>query len=318
MGYDAVKAGLRDVSAGLLTPFQENSDIDHEALAGNAVELYDRGIRTFLANANISEYHSLSQSERVAVTRTSVDALPDDATVLAGVGGSTSDAIDMVEAFDDIGVDAMMVMPPDHTYVHERGLLSYYRDLGDAAAAPLVPYVRGFDPSVEFLADLTYLDDVVGVKYALEDLPKFTEAVGEGDESVVWVDGMAEPYALPLWVAGAEGFTAGVSNFRPRIGLALYRALEREDWERAREIQRACQPLMDMRQESGTDNTLPAAISVPVVKAAMRLAGFDAGGVRDPIVGLTEAEQERVERLYEDLVAFETEAPQRTEASQQS
>ena len=55
---------------GLLTPFDDSLDIEHEKLADNARTLYDGGIRTFMAAANISEYHSLSQDERIAHART--------------------------------------------------------------------------------------------------------------------------------------------------------------------------------------------------------------------------------------------------------
>lgn len=306
MAVEKVKQGLRGVAAGLLTPFDDYLEIDHEGLAENAQILYDRGLRTFLANANISEYHSLTRDERVAVTETGVEALPDDAVVLAGVGGSTRGAVDLIESFDDLGVDAMMVMPPDHTYVHERGLLEYYRKLGAAADAPLVPYIRGFDPSVRFLADLSELDDVAGVKYALQDVPKFAAAVSAGDGDAVWVNGLAEPYAPSLWAEGAEGFTAGVSNFAPRIGLALFAALADGDWERARTLRDVCQPIMDFRGETGTDNDLPGAVSVPVVKEGMRHAGLTAGTVREPIVELTDAEKERVADLYAVIDDFET------------
>ncbi|WP_137284553.1 dihydrodipicolinate synthase family protein [Halorussus salinisoli] len=307
MAHAAVKEGLRSVAAGLLTPFDDHLEVDHDALRENARIVYDEGIRTFLACANISEYHSLSHEERIEVTATSVETLPDDATVLAGVGGATPTAIDLASKFDEIGVDAMMVMPPTHTYVHEHGLLDYYRKLGDATDAPLVPYVRGFDPSVEFLSNLTELDDVVGVKYALEDVPKFAEAVASSDD-VVWVDGMAEPYALALWAEGAEGFTAGVSNFEPRIGLALFDALKHGDWERAREIRAVCLPFQNFRSGTGTGNTLPGAVSVPAVKHGMELAGMTGGRVREPIVELTEEEKEQVEALYRKVESFETES----------
>lgn len=296
-----VRQRLRDVAVGLLTPFDENLEIDHGKVAANAESLYDADMRTFLAAANISEYHSLSQAERIASVETVVDALPSDACVLAGVGGSTPDALELIEAYDRVGADAMMVMPPDHTYLHERGLLEYYRKLSAGTDAPLVPYVRGFDPSVEFLADLTRVDGVVGVKYALEDPVKLGEAVRAGDDDAVWVDGLAEPYAVAYWAEGIEGFTAGVSNFRPEVGRALFRALSEEDWERARALRDVCLPYQRFRSETGRNNALPGAVSVPAVKKGLDLAGLDGGDVREPIRPLTSAEEERAEAIYEEL-----------------
>lgn len=303
MAHEDLKDGLRGVAAGLLTPFDDDLEVDHDALAANARALYERGIRTYLASANISEYHSLGRAERIASAGTSVEALPDDAVVLAGVGGSTRDAVELIEAYDDAGVDAMMVMPPDHTYVHERGLLGYYEKLAAATDRPLAPYVRGYHPSVEFLAELTAIEGVAGIKYAIEDAHTLSQAVDAGADDVVWVDGLAEPYAPEFYLAGAEGFTAGVSNFEPRVGLALFDALEAGDFERAAALRDVTLPYQSFRGTKGENNTIPGANSVPAVKKGLELAGLVGGPVREPLVGLSEADERRAEELYDRLVA---------------
>jgi len=301
LSADQVRKRLRGVAVGLLTPFDDSLSIQADCLASNARSLYDEGIRTFLATANISEYHSLSRDERVEHAKVSVEALPDDACVLAGVGGPTADAQELVRTYERLGVDAMMVMPPDHTYIHEQGLLDYYRELGSVTEQPLVPYVRGFEPSVDYLASLTRLDSVVGVKYAIEDPVTLGAGVERGDDDVVWVDGLAEPFAVSYWAEGVEGFSAGVSNFRPEVGLALFDALENENWERARKLRNVCLPLQNLREETGENNTIPGAVSVPVVKKGLELAGLEGGAVREPIRPLGEREEQRVEQLYKQL-----------------
>lgn len=298
-----VRQQLRGVSVGLLTPFDDDLAIDHEKIAANARSLSDADVRSFLTAANISEYHSLTDAERVAVTETSVDALPDETCVLAGVGGPTSDAKALVRAYDRVGADGMMVMPPDHTYVHERGLLEYYRELGSVTDRPLVPYVRGFEPSVDFLAEVTHLEAVVGIKYALEDPVRLGEAIAEGADDVVWVDGLAEPYAVSYWAEGTEGFSAGVSNFRPEIGLALFDALSNGDLDRARRLRNACLPYQQFRSETGTNNAIHGAYSVPAVKKGLELAGLHGGAVRPPIRSLSPEQERRAEDLYERLDA---------------
>jgi len=296
--------GLRGVAAGVLTPFDAALDVDHDAIASNVAFLSERGITTLLAAANISEYHALTHEERIASVETVVDAAPDATTVLAGVGGATRTALDAAAGAEAAGADAAMVMPPDHTYVHESGLLTYYEKLGAGSDLPLVPYVRGFDPSVDFLSDLAALDSVAGVKYAVEDVPKFAAAVAADDTDTVWVDGMAEPYAPSLWLEGAEGFTAGVSNVVPELGLELFDALEQGDWKRAKELRDLAQPFQNFRGRAG-DGNFPGALSVPAVKHAMGLAGMENGDgrVREPIVELTDEEETEVEELYDAVVA---------------
>jgi 4-hydroxy-tetrahydrodipicolinate synthase len=297
-----VKQRLRGVAVGLLTPFDDNSEIEYWKIEENAKSLYDSGVKTFLTAANISEYDSLSQSERVNVAERSVNALPSDACVLAGVGGSTGDAKELIREYDRIGVDAMMIMPPHHTYIHERGLLDYYEGLASATDTPFVPYVRGFDPSVDYLSRLTRLDSVVGIKYALEDAVKLGEAVDAGDDEVVWVDGLAEPYAISYWAEGARGFSAGVSNFRPEVGLELYDALSNGNWDRARRLRNICMPYQNFRDRCGQDNTIPGAVSIPAMKRGLDLAGLYGGeNVRAPLRPLAPEEAEQTAELYDQL-----------------
>ena len=298
---DEVRARLRGVAVGLLTPFDDDLEIEHYKITENARTVYDSGIRTYLATANISEYHSLSHDERVATTRTSVDALPSDACILAGVGGSTEYARRLIREYDRVGVDAMMIMPPDFTYLHEQGLLEYYRKLDAVTETPLVPYVRGFDPSIRYLAELTRIDGIVGIKYALPDAVKLGAGVAAGADDVVWVDGLAEPFSISFWAEGAEGFSAGVSNFRPEVGLELFDALTNEDWERARALRNICLPYQNFREEAGEDNEIEGAISVSAVKKGLDLAGLYGGKVREPICSLSAAEERQAEELYNQL-----------------
>lgn len=299
----AVKDSLRGVCVGLLTPFDEDGNIEHEKLHENARSIYDQGIRTFLSAANISEYHSLSQAERIDVVRTGVDALPDDACVLAGAGGNIADAHALIEQYEEIGVDVIMVMPPEHTYIHEQALLDYYRELVSVTDRPIVPYVRRVNPSAEYLAELTRIDGVVGIKYALEDPVKLGAGIAHGSDDVIWIDGLAEPYAVSYWAEGVEGFSAGVSNFRPEVGLALYDALVAENWERARTLRNVCIPYQWFRNGTGEKNQIPGAISVSAVKKGLELAGLHGGSVRKPIRSLTNQEERRAERLYAELDA---------------
>ncbi|MFB6102094.1 MAG: dihydrodipicolinate synthase family protein [Haloplanus sp.] len=300
---------LSDLITGLVTPFDEELNVDHAALAENARALSAHDVGAFFVCSNVGEYHSLSHEERVAVTETGVDALPSDTTVLAGAGGSTKTVIELGTAYESLDVDVLLVMPPDHTYVHERGLLDYYRKIGDNVALPLVPYLRGFDPSPGFVADLTTLDSVVGIKWALRDLPKFATAVDRGADDIVWINGLGEQYAIAFHSEGASGMASGIGNFDPSVGRALYDALDRGALERAREIRNATIPFMRFREETGAANTLPAANSIPVVKAGLEFAGLTGGRVREPLMELTDGEHERAGRLYRELQSLVGDGP---------
>jgi 4-hydroxy-tetrahydrodipicolinate synthase len=292
---------LADVAAGVLTPFDpETGEIRHDQMAENARWLYEGGLRVFLACANISEYHSLTHEERIETAATVADAIPGDGTVLAGAGGDIPGAVDLARAHQDNGADGIMVMPPDHIFKHEEGLVRYYHRIADAVDVPLVLYNRGVEMSVDLLERVTAHENIPAVKWAIHDVELFAKATARID-GVTWICGMAEPPAPAYYLEGAAGFSAGVTNFEPRLGLALFDALEAGDWDRARELRDAAQPLMDLRSDPGPHNTYPGGNSVQVVKRGLENAGQYGGGVREPLVELSPEETERVDRLYEDL-----------------
>jgi len=168
----------------------------------------------------------------------------------------------------------------------------------------LVPYVRGFEPAPETIAETAALPFVAGMKYALHDVERLARAMAASDGDAVWLEGMAEAMAPALWAEGIEGFSSGVGNFRPEITLGLLEALRDGDWERARRIRNACLPFQRLRSETGANNTVPGGVSVPAVKVGLEEAGLYRGPVREPLAELSDADEQRARELYRDIEAF--------------
>lgn len=302
MDHGSLEEDLRSVGFTNPTPFDEGGEtVRHDALERNLEAIVDAGGRLIIPCGNTGEYYSLSHEERVAVVETTVEAVGDAASVLAGVGGSTKTALDLIERYEGVGADGVMVMHPVHTYVHERGIETYYRRLVEATDLGVVLYKRGPELTHDHLAALAEYDNVVGVKYADNDVKAFS-AAASSIPGVVWSNGIAERFAPSFAIEGAEGYTTGIGNFVPEATLALLDALRAEEWERAREIRDVLRPYEDLREETGADNGLAAANNVPAVKFGMELAGLYGGPVREPLVDLSEADRDRA-RAYYDRIA---------------
>jgi 4-hydroxy-tetrahydrodipicolinate synthase len=196
-----------------------------------------------------------------------------------------------------------MLMPPDHTFLHRDGLIEYYEQIGAATELPLVPYLRGLDLDSATVARVAECSNVVAVKYALEDVTCFARALEQSEADVVWINGMAEPYAPSLWAEGARGFTSGVGNFRPSLSLALYRALEAGDWDRARTLRNATLAFQSFRAGAGSGG-FPGANSVPALKIGLESVGLYGGPVRPPLAGLSEADERRARDLADEVGDF--------------
>ena len=299
--YAGLRAAFRDVAFTTATPFTDGGDeVDHEALAANLRAIRDAGARLFIPCGNTGEYYALTDEERIAVVEAHVDAVggDDEVTIVGGLNGSVPTARDLADAYAAAGADAVMVMHPDHTYAHEEGLIDYYEAIADHTDLGVVLYKRGPDVSRRVLTTVVERENVVAVKFAVDDVTEFSRTIADAEGEATWVNGIAERYALAFAVEGAEGFTTGIGNFVPEATLALQDAIRAEDWERARELRDLLRPYEDLREETGANNHIANANNVPAVKYGMELAGLTGGPLRAPLVGLSDADRERAEEYY--------------------
>jgi 4-hydroxy-tetrahydrodipicolinate synthase len=302
MAYESLKDDLRDVAFTNPTPFGEDGEmILHDELASNIEYVRNAGARLIVPCGNTGEYYSLSNDERVAIVETTTEAFEGAGSVVGGVGGSTKNAKMLADRYADVGADAIMVMHPVHTYVHEDGILDYYQSLVDHTDLGVVLYKRGAELTHEHIRVLSERENVVAVKYAVNDISAFSEGVRTTPGNIVWINGIAERFAPSFSVEGAEGFTTGIGNFIPQKVLALQDALDDGDLTRAKKIRDLLRPYEDLREETGSNNRFSSANNVPAVKYGLELAGQYGGSVREPLVALSEDDQKRAEEYYEAI-----------------
>ena len=307
MDYQTLREGFHDVGFTTATPFTDDGgDVNHDALAANLGALIDAGASLFIACGNTGEYHALTHAERVAIVRTHAETVDDAGIIVGGAGGSLREVHQLTEAYESAGAHAVMIMHPRFTFAHERGLLEYYREIADSTSLGVVVYKRGHDLDDAIIEELTTLENVVAIKYAVNDIKSFSAAVEGSPGEVAWLNGIAERFAPAFALEGAVGFTTGIGNFAPLASLALFDALETGDLQRAKDIRNVIRPYENLREAPGVDNTLTAANNVPAVKYGQDLAGLEGGVPRLPLVPLDDADRARADQYFEKIQTLDT------------
>ena len=294
-----IREHLADVGFTIPTPFSDDTtEILYEELKKNVQRLLAANGKLIIPCGNTGEYYSLTREERIGVAEATVDAVGDRGSVVAGVGGSTKTVQQLLASYEDIGVDGAMIMYPRHTYVHAQGLKQYYYRILDSTELDIVLYKRGSKLSNDTIIELSNHRQVVGVKYAVNDIDGFARVVNQGCNDVVWIDGLAERFAPAFGLEGADGLTTGIGNFIPEAILALYDAIDRRDWKGAQNLRDLVQPYEALREEPGIENGFPSANNVPAVKFGLELSGYYGGPVREPLVELADEDKQRAENYY--------------------
>jgi 4-hydroxy-tetrahydrodipicolinate synthase len=309
MSTESTKSALRGVGFTIPTPFSEDGDqVRHDAIRQHVGSLSETGARLFVPCGNTGEYYALTNEERIGVVEATVEAADREASVVAGLGGSTKTAKFLASEYQRAGADAVMIMHPGHTYMSEAGLLDYYREIVEATDLDVVIYKRGPEVTKDILVELSGINNVVGIKYAVNDVDAFSDVVRSATDDVVWITGVAERFAPSFALEGAEGFTTGLGNFLPEPSLELQEAIADEDWERALQIRDALRPIEELRDETDDSPVFGSAKNVPVVKCGMELCGFYGGPVRNPLRSLSTSDRDRLEGLIERANAIPTES----------
>jgi 4-hydroxy-tetrahydrodipicolinate synthase len=267
---------LTGISGILVTPFDDRGDIAPQ----NLVPILDRalaaGVHMPVVNGNTGEFYALTVEEACVMVAEVAGLVAGRAPLLAGVGRGVRDACRLARASADAGATALMIHQPPDPFVSPRGTVDYIKAVSDAAGLPIMLYMRNDAIGTAAIADLCAVDGVKGVKWATPNPLKLAAAIAACDPSIVWVGGLAEVWAPPLYAVGARGFTSGLINVWPERSVAIHAALDDGDYAGANHLIAGMRAFEDIRAEemNGTN--------VTAVKAALLAQGLNCGPTRPP------------------------------------
>lgn len=121
----------------LVTPFDEQGRIDEESLRRLIDFDIDAGVHG-LGVALGSEVFKLSEAERDQVIRTVVDQVRQRVPVVINTGAPGTDlAVFYSRRAEELGADAVMVIPPSFMPAGPAEVLEYYQAISDAVSIPI-------------------------------------------------------------------------------------------------------------------------------------------------------------------------------------
>jgi 4-hydroxy-tetrahydrodipicolinate synthase len=260
-----------------VTPFAEDGSVDTGCYSRLVTRLLDGGVTAVTPNGNTGEFYTLTPQERQLVLETCTRAAAERAVVVAGVGFDVQTAAAEARAARQAGAHAIMIHQPVHPYLSPAGWVEY--NAAVASAVPelgVLPYLKSRMITGGHIAELAdRAPNVIGLKYSVDDPVHFAATRADaGGDRLLWIAGLAEPWAPAYWQAGARGFTSGLANVAPQVALDLLAALRsgdgvQEAWLRVRRFE-------ELRARGG------AADNVAVVKEALHQRGLCRRDVRPP------------------------------------
>jgi 4-hydroxy-tetrahydrodipicolinate synthase len=296
-----LRKALAGISGILVTPFDAQDRLAPQKLKPIVDRAVRAGVHALVANGNTGEFYGLTTREAETMVHAAAEHNAKRAVLIGGVGRSIHDAIALTKASRDAGAEALMVHQPPDPFVAPRGVVSYVQRIAEAGGGlPIMLYLRNDGIGLDAIEKLCAVPGVAGVKWACPTPLKLAEAIRRRPD-IVWVDGLAEPWAPPFYAVGARGFTSGLINVWPEHSVAIHAALDAGDYDGARKLIQVMAPFEELRAEEQNGS------NVTIVKAALQSIGEDCGATRPPSAWPPSGAQ--LERLRQVLAAWGRKEP---------
>lgn len=295
---------LKDVlSSGLLsfplTDFDANGDFRPDTYAKRLEWLAPYGATALFAAGGTGEFFSLEASEYRAIIKTAVDTCQGSVPILAGVGGSTRQAIAYAQEAERLGAKGLLLLPHYLTEASQDGVAAHVEAVCKAVKIGVVVYNRNvcrLQPQhLEQLAERC--PNLVGYKDGLGDIELMVAIRRRLGDRFSYLGGLptAEVYAAAYKALGVPVYSSAVFNFIPKTAVQFYEAIARDDHATVGKlIDDFFLPYLEIRNRC-------AGYAVSIVKAGARIAGYDAGPVRTPLTDLKQDEYEKLAALMDKL-----------------
>lgn len=274
----------------LITPFKDG-EIDWKAFDQFVEWQIEQGSHGLVPCGTTGESPTLSHEEHNAIVERCVQIVKQRIPVIAGTGSnSTREAITLTQHAKDAGADAALVVTPYYNKPTQEGMYQHFKAIHDAVSIPIVIYnIPGrciIDMSVETMARLAELPNIVGVKDATNDLGRPVTVRREIGPDFCQLSG--EDATAPAFLAqGGVGCISVVANIAPALSAEMHEAWQAGNLERFAEIRDLLDPLAnDLFCES---NPAP-------VKYAASVLGLCTDQVRRPLLPASDEARAKVNR----------------------
>ena len=193
------------------------------------------------------ESATMSAEEQRRVIQITVEAAAGRVPVIAGCGSNNvAHAIEYLHAAKDVGADAALVVMGYYNRPSQAGMIAAFRALSDASALPIIVYnIPGravVDISVETLAEIAKLPNIIGVKDATGNLGRVSDQRLKCGEDFIQLSGNDDT-ALAFNAMGGVGCISVTANVAPRLCSDFQKAMRDGHWDEALKFQDRLFPL---------------------------------------------------------------------------
>ena len=283
-------------NVALITPFKNNG-LDEEAYIKLIHFHIDNGTNGLVPAGTTGESPTLSHDEHQRVIDLCIKESNGKIPVIAGTGSnSTEEAISLTSHAEKAGANGALIVTPYYNKPTQEGLYQHYKAINDKCGIPIIIYnIPGrsvIDMSVDTMARLFELKNIVGVKDATGDLDRVNQTLEKMGKDFIQLTGN-DDNAFEFNKRGGVGAISVTANIAPKLCSDFQKFSKSDTDNEMREAERLDKILQPVHHSMFVEsNPSP-------VKYAAKLLGLCDDNVRLPLVKVTDTTKEIVKKALQ-------------------
>ena len=278
-------------NVALITPFK-NNELDEE----NYIKIINfhikNGTHGLVPAGTTGESPTLNHKEHEKVIELCIKEANGKLPVIAGTGSnSTEEAVALTKHAEKAGANGALIVTPYYNKPTQEGLYQHYKSINDNTSLPIIIYNIPsrcvIDMSVDTMARLYELKNIVGVKDATGDLNRLDQTIKKLGNDFINLTG-EDGLAFKFNKRGGNGIISVTGNIAPKMCSQMQELSLSKDKNKindAEDIDKILQPVhKSLFLES---NPAP-------VKYASKLLGLCNDDIRLPLVKIKKETQDQV------------------------
>jgi 4-hydroxy-tetrahydrodipicolinate synthase len=294
------------VMPALTTKFDQADRLDLALFEKNLHAQLEAGVSGVILGGTLGEASTLTAEEKETLTAKALELVAGKVPVVLNIAeASTADAVRAARRAQEIGANALMLLPPMRYKPTKREARTYLQAVAEATSLPIMIYNNPVDYGTEVTLDMfeALMDrcpNIQAVKESTRDVSNVTRLRNHFGDRLKILCGV-DTLAMESLLMGADGWVAGLVCAFPRETVAVYALSRSGEVERAREIYRWFMPLLELDINPQL---------VQNIKLAETMVGLGSEQVRPPRLPLAGAERDRVLSIIEKALKDRPKLPE--------
>jgi len=272
---------IKGIIPPMMTSFTKEGDIYEEGIRNCVDFLIEHGVHGFWALGSVGMGPYMRFEERKKVAEIITDQTNGRIPIIIHVGSTTTrDCIELARHAQDIGADAVSIVPSYYLPPKFEELKEHYTVIAENVDIPIFiynnPSVCGFNITPKQAAELAKIDGIIGIKETASNLAQLYECIKhckevKNDFRFLYANSTLATLGL---IVGAHGVVPSIANVVPELYVKIFENI----------VQGKIQEALKLQQRIISVESAFREPRITALYEALKIRGYDVGYPRRPLI----------------------------------